>query len=258
MTRALLIFLAGLLLGGVLVYGLSGRGPLVAVSASPDAKAAAPKAEMPAAAGELAAVAADRRAPATLSLPASAAADARPAPGPAAAKSPTGSAARDRVAAAAPPAPSGLLLPVVGVTADQLSDTYHDTRGGTRIHEALDIMAPRGTEVVAAVDGKVEKLFTSKAGGLTVYQFDPQRTHAYYYAHLDAYAPGLREGQALRRGDPVGVVGSTGNASADAPHLHFAIFLLGPEKHWWEGTPIDPYPLLKPGAAKPAGSKAGG
>ncbi|HEX2082357.1 MAG TPA: M23 family metallopeptidase, partial [Xanthomonadaceae bacterium] len=80
---------------------------------------------------------------------------------------------------------------------------------------------------------------------LTVYQFDPSGTYAYYYAHLDAYAPGLREGQSLRRGDPIGTVGSTGNASADAPHLHFAIFLLGPEKRWWEGTPVNPYPLLR-------------
>jgi len=139
-----------------------------------------------------------------------------------------------------------LLLPVAGVRFDQLTDTYSQTRGGTRIHEALDIMAPRGTPVLAAVDGTVEKLFTSVPGGLTIYEFDPARTHAYYYAHLDRYAPGLVEGKALHRGDVIGYVGSTGNASPEAPHLHFAIFALGPEKRWWQGTPVNPYPLLAP------------
>jgi murein DD-endopeptidase MepM/ murein hydrolase activator NlpD len=138
-------------------------------------------------------------------------------------------------------------MPVRGIRPEQIEDTYNQTRGGTRIHEALDIMAPRGTPVVAAVDGKVEKLFASDAGGLTVYQFDPSSTYAYYYAHLDSYAPSLREGMQLRRGDVIGTVGSTGNANPEAPHLHFAIFLLGPEKQWWKGTPVNPYPLLRGG-----------
>jgi murein DD-endopeptidase MepM/ murein hydrolase activator NlpD len=110
-------------------------------------------------------------------------------------------------------------------------------------------MAPRGTPVLAAVDGTVEKLFESVPGGLTIYEFDRERTHAYYYAHLDRYAAGLAEGQALRQGDVIGYVGSTGNAAEDAPHLHFAIFVLGPEKRWWQGTAIDPYPLLAGTAA---------
>lgn len=148
--------------------------------------------------------------------------------------------------AASPPATT-LTMPVSGVDPKHITDTYNDMRSGTRIHEALDVMAPRGTPVVAAVDGKVEKLFTSKQGGLTVYQFDPSATYAYYYAHLDSYAPGLAEGQVLRRGDLVGYVGSTGNASPDAPHLHFAVFLLGPEKQWWKGAPVNPYPLLAGG-----------
>ena len=96
----------------------------------------------------------------------------------------------------------------------------------------------------AAADGTVAKLFTSVPGGLTIYEFDPTGTYAYYYAHLDRYAPGLVEGKVLRRGDVIAYVGSTGNASAEAPHLHFAIFVLGPEKQWWKGTAIDPYPLL--------------
>jgi murein DD-endopeptidase MepM/ murein hydrolase activator NlpD len=145
------------------------------------------------------------------------------------------------------PGGEALLLPVQGVLPAQLQDTFSDARGGgTRPHEALDIMAARGTPVLAAIDGTVEKLFESVPGGLTIYEFDRDRTRAYYYAHLDRYAAGLSEGQALRRGDVIGYVGSTGNAAEDAPHLHFAIFLLGPEKHWWQGTAIDPYPLLAP------------
>jgi murein DD-endopeptidase MepM/ murein hydrolase activator NlpD len=136
------------------------------------------------------------------------------------------------------------LLPVQGIKPSELIDTFNQTRGGTRIHEALDIMAPRGREVVAIDDGKIVKLFTSKQGGLTLYQFDTSERFAYYYAHLDRYAPGIIEGKRLKRGELLGYVGTTGNASPDAPHLHFAIFELGPEKHWWEGRPINPYPLL--------------
>ena len=142
------------------------------------------------------------------------------------------------------PVSADLLLPVAGIRSDQLIDTFNQSRGSERRHEALDIMATRGTPVLAAVDGKVEKLFTSKQGGLTIYEFDPTATHAYYYAHLDRYAAGLAEGMQLKRGDVIGYVGSTGNANPDAPHLHFAIFELGPEKRWWQGTAINPYPLL--------------
>jgi murein DD-endopeptidase MepM/ murein hydrolase activator NlpD len=136
------------------------------------------------------------------------------------------------------------MIPVAGVKPGALSDTFSDARSGGRIHDAIDIMASRGTPVVAADDGKVVKLFNSKQGGLTVYEFDPSATYAYYYAHLDSYAPGIVEGRRLRRGDLIGYVGSSGNASPDAPHLHFAIFVLGPEKNWWQGTAINPYPLL--------------
>jgi murein DD-endopeptidase MepM/ murein hydrolase activator NlpD len=105
-------------------------------------------------------------------------------------------------------------------------------------------MAPRGTPVVAVDTGVIAKLFTSKPGGLTVYQFDGSQRYAYYYAHLDRYAEGIREGQLLKKGDLVGYVGITGNSDPNAPHLHFAIFELGPEKRWWEGKPINPYPFL--------------
>jgi murein DD-endopeptidase MepM/ murein hydrolase activator NlpD len=136
-----------------------------------------------------------------------------------------------------------LVVPVDDVDREDLHDTFTDTRG-SRSHEALDILARRGTHVIAVEDGRIEKLFTSKAGGLTIYQFDPTRTFAYYYAHLDRYADGLVEGRIVKRGDVIGYVGSTGNASPDAPHLHFAIFRLGPERQWWKGEPINPYPIL--------------
>ena len=137
-----------------------------------------------------------------------------------------------------------LVMPVQGARATDLRDTFEDARGSARRHEAIDIPAPRGTAVVAAVDGSIEKLFTSKQGGLTVYEFDRDRGYCYYYAHLDRYAEDLKEKQFVRRGDRLGYVGSTGDASAEAPHLHFAIFRLGPEKQWWVGTPVNPYPFL--------------
>jgi murein DD-endopeptidase MepM/ murein hydrolase activator NlpD len=106
-------------------------------------------------------------------------------------------------------------------------------------------MAPRGTLVLSVEDGRVAKLFESVAGGLTVYIFDPAEMFTYYYAHLDRYAAGLTEGEVVRRGEVIGYVGSTGNASDDAPHLHFAIFQLGPERRWWQGKPINPYTVLR-------------
>jgi murein DD-endopeptidase MepM/ murein hydrolase activator NlpD len=138
-----------------------------------------------------------------------------------------------------------LLVPVHGVRPESLRDSYTDARsGGSRSHEALDIMAPRGTPVRAVEDGAIAKLFTSKAGGLTIYQFDPSQTFCYYYAHLDGYASGIKEGRAVKKGELLGYVGSTGNASPDAPHLHFAIFRLGPERVWWKGDPLNPFPLF--------------
>jgi len=138
-----------------------------------------------------------------------------------------------------------LTIPVSGKLASHLTDMFDDARGGgSRSHQALDIMAPRGTPVVAVEDGTVEKLFSSDAGGLTIYQFDPSRSYSYYYAHLDRYAEGLTEGKAVKRGEVIGYVGFTGNANPQGPHLHFAIFKLGPEKRWHEGTPLNPFPVL--------------
>ncbi|MFC5459068.1 M23 family metallopeptidase [Massilia niabensis] len=140
--------------------------------------------------------------------------------------------------------PAKLLVPVEGVAYSTLSDTFDQPRGQERHHEALDIMAPKGTPVRAAGDGKIAKLFDSKAGGLTLYQFDPADKYAYYYAHLDRYADGVKEGMAVKRGDLLGYVGVTGNSDPNAPHLHFAVVALTAEKQWWKGTPINPYPLL--------------
>ncbi len=144
-------------------------------------------------------------------------------------------------------APTGLLLPVQGIQASQLRDTFTDARSEGRVHDAIDIMVGAGTPVLAVADGTVEKLFDSERGGLTIYQFEPSGRWCYYYAHLQRYADGLAEKQVIKRGDVIGYVGSTGNASADAPHLHFEVHVLGPEKQWWKGESINPYPLLQAG-----------
>ncbi len=140
--------------------------------------------------------------------------------------------------------PGGLAIPVDGIRPMDLVDTYTQSRaGGARVHNAIDIMAPRGRAVVAAGPGTVEKLFYSRGGGgITAYVRSPDRQWMHYYAHLDAYAPGLREGQRLNRGDPIGTVGFSGNPAG--PHLHFAINRMAPGEKWYDGTPVNPYPLL--------------
>lgn len=145
-----------------------------------------------------------------------------------------------------------LCIPVEGVTAAQLVDSFSDSRGA-RVHEAIDIASPAGTPVRAVDTGRIVKLFLSKPGGITIYQFDPTQTYAYYYAHLERYADGLVEGQTVARGDLIGYVGSSGNANPSALHLHFAIIKLGPERRWWQGQSINPYGRLKwPSAKKDA------
>lgn len=137
-----------------------------------------------------------------------------------------------------------LRIPVEGIVAGQLVDSFTDARGEDRVHDALDIMAAEGTPVLAVADGPVVKLFDSVQGGVTLYQFDEVGQVAFYYAHLQRYAEGVEEGKQLRQGDVLGYVGHTGNANAAAPHLHFAIFVLGADKRWWDGEAINPYPLL--------------
>lgn len=219
--RAVLLFVVGLLVGANLMYfGMTRLRPHA------DGQRACPVAATP-----QVSPAASTRVPSNAAAPV--APDATPA-----------TTAAGTAITATETAPSGLAMPLPALAVSQLQDTFDDTRGGTRQHEALDIMAPAGTPVLAVADGHVEKLFTSDAGGLTIYQFEPSGRYAYYYAHLQGYAPGLREKQPVRRGQLLGYVGSTGNASPTAPHLHFAIFLLGPEKQWWKGRAINPYPLL--------------
>jgi murein DD-endopeptidase MepM/ murein hydrolase activator NlpD len=144
----------------------------------------------------------------------------------------------------APELESGLLIPVRGVRPDQLRGSFHDARNGRR-HEAIDILAPRNSPVLAVAAGTIAKLFESRAGGLTIYQFDETERFTFYYAHLERYAEGLREGQPVEAGQIIAYVGTSGNAPQNTPHLHFAIFRLGGEKRWWEGTAVDPYGLLK-------------
>jgi murein DD-endopeptidase MepM/ murein hydrolase activator NlpD len=141
--------------------------------------------------------------------------------------------------------PAGLAIPVEGVKPADLVDTFTAARAGGRAHDALDIMAPEGTPVIAAAPGTVAKLFFSKGGGgNTIYIRSDDGKWMYYYAHLQGYAPGLAEGQHIRQGQVIARVGQTGNASAQGPHLHFAINEMAPGEQWWEGDPINPYPLL--------------
>lgn len=141
--------------------------------------------------------------------------------------------------------PSNLMIPVAGVKAGELVDTFTQARaGGARPHDAIDIMAPRGTPVIAVATGRIEKLFFSKHGGNTIYQRSKDGNWIFYYAHLDAYQNGLREGITVQAGEKIATVGSTGNADPSAPHLHFAINAMAPHDAWYAGRAINPYPLL--------------
>jgi murein DD-endopeptidase MepM/ murein hydrolase activator NlpD len=143
-----------------------------------------------------------------------------------------------------------LIMPLAGVKASELTDTFNALRGGgTRKHEALDIMAPRGTPVLSSSAGRVLKLHTSVDGGLMVYAADASDRFVLMYGHLDHYADGMRDGLPLRQGEIIGYVGSTGDAAEDAPHLHFAIAHPRDVKLWWTGPAIDPLPLLQQSAS---------
>jgi murein DD-endopeptidase MepM/ murein hydrolase activator NlpD len=156
-----------------------------------------------------------------------------------------GSAPPPAPAIATPAAPGMLTIPVAGVPAAALVDSFGDARGGGgRSHGAIDIPAPRGTAVIAAADGWIEKLFDSRLGGRTIYQRSTDGSTVYYYAHLDAYAPGIVEGMVLRHGQVIASVGSTGDADPAAPHLHFEVHRMAPGERWWQGTSVNPYPLL--------------
>ena len=147
------------------------------------------------------------------------------------------------------PSAADFAAPIHGLQLKDLRDTFNEGRAG-HPHEAIDIMAPRGTPVYAVVPGTIRKLFLSKPGGNTIYLFDDAAVYCYYYAHLDRYADQVHEGMHVARGDLIGYVGSTGDASPTAPHLHFTIFELGPEKQWWKGKAINPFPLLQVAVAR--------
>jgi peptidoglycan LD-endopeptidase LytH len=137
-----------------------------------------------------------------------------------------------------------LLFPLQGMPRISMKNTFRDARGGGRLHEGVDILAPRNTSVVAIEDGKIARLWESQFGGITVYQFDPTNSYVYYYAHLEKYAPNLKEGTAVKRGQLIGYVGTSGNAPPNTPHLHFAIYRATEPGRWWQGKPIDPYPIF--------------
>lgn len=137
-----------------------------------------------------------------------------------------------------------LAIPVDGVSAERLRDSFEEGRSGGRIHQAIDIHAPRGTPVVAVADGTILKLHQGKLGGNSIYHLDADGTTRYYYAHLERYAEGLREGQRVRQGEVIGYVGDTGNAAPGDFHLHFSVALLRDARRWWEGVNLNPYPLL--------------
>lgn len=138
-----------------------------------------------------------------------------------------------------------LIIPVAGVKPDQLIDTFDEARTEGRLHDAIDIMAPAGTPVLAATDGKILRLFQSERGGTTIYQLSRDEKTVYYYAHLERYADNLTEGSMVRQGDVIAYVGDTGNAGAGNYHLHFSMAAVSDPKRYWEGTNINPYPLLR-------------
>jgi murein DD-endopeptidase MepM/ murein hydrolase activator NlpD len=148
---------------------------------------------------------------------------------------------------------AALLIPVAGISAEQLHDSYHAGREGGRVHQAIDIHAPRGTPVLAAADGTILKLHSGSRGGIAVYQLGLDGRTRYYYAHLERYARDLEEGEAVRRGDVIGYVGDTGNAAPGDFHLHFSVAVLDDAHRWWEGANLNPYPLLRADARQPFG-----
>lgn len=139
-----------------------------------------------------------------------------------------------------------LMVPVEGVEPRALTDTYHQSRSGGRIHMATDILAMRGTPVLAAAPGRIIKLANGGAGGITIYIADASGRYLHYYAHLESYAPNVKEGLAVREGDVIGFVGTTGNAPPNTPHLHYQV--MRSDANYWNGTPIDVRSFItKPG-----------
>jgi len=149
---------------------------------------------------------------------------------------------------------NSLLFPVPSVDSTRLDDSFDEPRdGGVRRHNAIDIMAPRGAPVLAVQDGRILRAVKNSKGGLTIYATDLDEQFVYYYAHLDRYHPDIYDGKPVMRGDTLGFVGTTGNAPPSTPHLHFQVMRMPPDKRYWDGEPINPYPLLRSTASAPAG-----
>jgi murein DD-endopeptidase MepM/ murein hydrolase activator NlpD len=129
-----------------------------------------------------------------------------------------------------------LFVPVEGVGVKQIKSSWHAPRSGGRLHEGQDIFARHGTAVRSATEGYVVKLGESALGGNTIFVLGAGG-RSYYYAHLDSYAEGLAVGAHVTPEAVLGYVGTTGNASGTAPHLHFGVYT--------PGGAIDPLPLLK-------------
>jgi murein DD-endopeptidase MepM/ murein hydrolase activator NlpD len=140
---------------------------------------------------------------------------------------------------------SSLIIPVQGIRSDQLVDSFSAARSEGRVHDAIDIMAPAGTPILAAADGQIAKFFDSKAGGTTIYEWSVDKKFVYYYAHLQSRAADIHEGDIVKQGKIIAFVGDTGNAGPGNYHLHFGISAVTDPKHYWEGTPVNPYPLLR-------------
>ena len=138
-----------------------------------------------------------------------------------------------------------LVIPVKGIKRAQLQDTFKDARSEGRVHDAIDILAPAGTPVLAAAEGEIIKLMESERGGTAIYQLSKDKKLVFYYAHLQRYADGLTVGKTVWQGETIAYVGDTGNAGTGNYHLHFSIMLTNNPKRYWEGTNINPYPLLR-------------
>ena len=190
--------------------------------------------------------AANAHSPATASpsSPPAASATPPPTPDPEATPAPAPPRSAPAPATTAADLPAALLVPVAGIRAEDLRDTFTESRSEGRTHNAIDIIAPQGAPVLAAADGIIVKLFQSEKGGITLYQRGTDGKTIYYYAHLDRYADGVAENKAVRRGDVIGFVGDTGNATPGNYHLHFAVWITEDPKRYWDGANLNPYPLL--------------
>jgi murein DD-endopeptidase MepM/ murein hydrolase activator NlpD len=137
-----------------------------------------------------------------------------------------------------------ILVPVAGADMTRVEDSFNDPRDGERVHRAIDILAPRGTPIISADDGRIVRMTTSTLGGISMYTVDPDQRIVYYYAHMDHYNDAMTPGKTISRGDTLGFVGTTGNAPKNTPHLHFQVMRWPADGKYWNGEPINPFDLL--------------